>query len=322
MSRVLLIGSIAWLAFSSPATTRADDAQDKAVAFVESLHGKLTRDEKLPGKPVVEVNLASTAVTDAGLKQLAAFKSLSVLDLRNTAITDAGLKEIGKLNSLTQLIVGKTQVTDAGLKELALLKNLNNLGLSHTKVTDAGLKNIKVLTALTKTHLPADITDAGLKEVAKLPNLSTLILDAQSQVTEEGRKEFQAALPKCMVVLTASPAEGPEKENPFVKLVKSKLKDDKKPFAVIVEFKVKQGKEKEFETAFVPFLEATRSEPGCVAIHLNRDAEHPEIYTVYEQFKSITALEDHLKLKHSGELVKMIRPLQDGAAKSTVFTIP
>jgi hypothetical protein len=49
---------------------RADEAEDKAVAFVEKLGGKVARDEKLPGKPVVRVDLFFSAVTDAGLRQL------------------------------------------------------------------------------------------------------------------------------------------------------------------------------------------------------------------------------------------------------------
>jgi len=111
-------------------------------------------------------------------------------------------------------------------------------------------------------------------------------------------------------------------ETPLVKLVKSKVKDEKKPFAITVEFKVKAGKEAEFEAAFVPFLEASRKEPGVVAFQLNRDADHPDMYLVYEQFKSVAALEEHVKQKYAETLVKTIRPLQDGDAKTRVFVVP
>ena len=59
---------------------RADEAEDKAVALVEKLGGKVTRDEKLPGKPVAGVALFFSAVTDAELKELAALKNLTYLD--------------------------------------------------------------------------------------------------------------------------------------------------------------------------------------------------------------------------------------------------
>jgi len=47
----------------SPAVARADDAEDKAVLFVEKLKGTFTRDDEKPGKPVVGVNLTVTEVT-------------------------------------------------------------------------------------------------------------------------------------------------------------------------------------------------------------------------------------------------------------------
>ena len=97
---------------------RADDAEDKAVAFVKKLGGEGTLDDKAPSKPVIGVHLGSTKVTDAGLKELAPLKNLTKLDLRFTKVTDAGLKELAALKNLTWLDLGSTKVTDAGLKEL------------------------------------------------------------------------------------------------------------------------------------------------------------------------------------------------------------
>jgi quinol monooxygenase YgiN len=129
------------------------------------------------------------------------------------------------------------------------------------------------------------------------------------------------AVPVFAMALAAAEVRAQD-ENPLVKLVKSKVKDGQKPFAMTVEIKVKAGKETEFEAAFVPFLAATRKEPGCVGIHLNRDADHPDIYLVYEQFKSVAALEEHVKQKYAATLVKTIRPLQDGDAKTKVYVVP
>jgi quinol monooxygenase YgiN len=111
-------------------------------------------------------------------------------------------------------------------------------------------------------------------------------------------------------------------ENPVVKLIKSKVKDQKKPFAILVEFKVKAGKEKDFEAAFVPCLEATRKEPGCVAYYLNHDPDHPDTYMMYEQFKSVAAIEEHLKQKHTQTLLSTVGPLTDGDPKIKVMLIP
>src|SRR5881409_2312039 len=119
--RTMLIGAVMLLACLSGAA-RADEAS--AVKAVENLGGKVTRDDKLPGKPVIGVNLGGTKVTDAGLKELKHLKQLTSLYLNNTQVTDAGLKELKDLKQLTYLDVAFTQVTDAGLKELKDLKQL------------------------------------------------------------------------------------------------------------------------------------------------------------------------------------------------------
>ncbi len=129
------------------------------------------------------------------------------------------------------------------------------------------------------------------------------------------------AVPVFAFALAPSEARAQD-EHPAVKLIKSKIKDVKKPFALIVEFKVKAGKEKEFEEAFAPCLVATRKEPGCVAYYLNRDADHPEVYIMYEHFKSIAAVEEHLKQKHTETLLKTVGPLTDGDLKIKVLLVP
>jgi internalin A len=94
------------LVFLNPC--RADDAEDKAVAFVEKLGGEVKRDEMLPGRPIIEVNLSHRQVMDLGLKELAPLKNLNTLYFFNTQVTDAGLKELAQFKSLTELELGCT----------------------------------------------------------------------------------------------------------------------------------------------------------------------------------------------------------------------
>src|SRR5262249_34447777 len=101
---------------------RADEAA--AVKLVEKLGGKIVRDGKQPGQPVVKVDLASTRVTDADLKALKELKQLTALNLFGAQVTDAGVKELKDLKQLTELDLGVTEVTDAGLRELKDLKQL------------------------------------------------------------------------------------------------------------------------------------------------------------------------------------------------------
>ena len=64
---------------------RADDADEKAEKFILELEGVAVRDEEAPGKPIVQVNLAHTKLTDATLKNLAVLK-----DLRQTIANRLG----------------------------------------------------------------------------------------------------------------------------------------------------------------------------------------------------------------------------------------
>jgi quinol monooxygenase YgiN len=127
------------------------------------------------------------------------------------------------------------------------------------------------------------------------------------------------AVPLLAFGLSAAPAQD---EHPVVTLIKSKVKDVNKPFALSVEFKVKPGKEEEFEKAFAPCLIATRKEPGCTAYYLNRDPDRPEIYVMYEQFKGIAALEAHMKEKHTQTLLKTVATLTEGDPKIKVWLVP
>jgi quinol monooxygenase YgiN len=128
------------------------------------------------------------------------------------------------------------------------------------------------------------------------------------------------AFPVLLIVIGPSEARAQD-EPPVVTLIKSKVKDPKQPFALFVEFKVKPGMESAFEAAFKPCLAATRKEPGSVAYYLNRDTEHPEVYTMYEQFKNVDAIAAHMKQKHTQTLLKTVAPMTDGEPKIKVLIV-
>jgi quinol monooxygenase YgiN len=136
------------------------------------------------------------------------------------------------------------------------------------------------------------------------------------------RPRLLFAVPVFALMISLVPTARAEDEHPVVKLIKSKVKDPSKTFALIVEFKVKAGKEKEAEAAFAPCLVATRKEPGCIAYYLNRDPDHPELFIMYEQFKGIAAIEEHLKLKHTQTLLTTLGTLTEGEPKLKILNVP
>ena len=190
----------------------ADQPEDRSVAAIEALGGRVNRNDQGPRAPVIRVDLSSTKATDNDLKALATLKDLQWLTLSQTVVTDAGLKELALLPALQVLELQGTRVTDAGLKHLAPLNGLRELYLIETKVADAGLKDLSPLQSLTILDLTATrVTDAGLKNLKDLKGLKELLLE-ETRVTAVGAAELRKSLPNCRIfgfgaALMMSPAQ-------------------------------------------------------------------------------------------------------------------
>src|SRR5262249_36227661 len=98
------------LAFSGPAPARDTKAdQERAVAALQKLGGKITTDDARPGHPVVAVSFAYRPVTDADLTALKDLPALESLDLRVTRITDAAAAHLKGLATLKALNLSGTK---------------------------------------------------------------------------------------------------------------------------------------------------------------------------------------------------------------------
>jgi Leucine-rich repeat (LRR) protein len=74
------------------------------------------------------------------LAQLATVRQLVELDLSTTQITDAGLAHLKTLPSLARLhLYNCPKITDAGLTHLQELPGLVRLSLQFSKITDEGV---------------------------------------------------------------------------------------------------------------------------------------------------------------------------------------
>src|ERR1700730_5401708 len=87
---------------------RADEAEGRAVQFIQGFGGKVERSE-VDG-PITVVVLKGTPLVDTDLKQIAALKALRVLSLQGTRVTDAGLKELSAFKELKELDLRATKV--------------------------------------------------------------------------------------------------------------------------------------------------------------------------------------------------------------------
>jgi Leucine-rich repeat (LRR) protein len=87
---------------------------------------------------------------------------------------------------------------------LSWFDRVNGVGLSKTAITDEGLKHLSVLINIDTLNLEnTQISDAGLKHLSDLTNLDQLLLGNNTQVTDEGIKELQRALPNCRISRTS-----------------------------------------------------------------------------------------------------------------------
>lgn len=106
---------------TASAPGRCDDAALVKLAPIASL--------------IVEAELARTKITDTGLKALAAWENLRLLDLTRTAITSEGLAAIAGLAKLEALNLTETSVDDNGVARLKSLPALKRVWLFGTKAT-------------------------------------------------------------------------------------------------------------------------------------------------------------------------------------------
>lgn len=128
-------------------------------------------------KTVQVLDLRKVKNTDDGLKAVAGIPQMEGILVSGEDVTDAGIKALAANKSLDSVSLFNTKkVTDAGVKELAALPKLQALYLAFFALDGsafeafAGAQN---LTSLTLDYIDG-FTDAGAKHVAKIPNLNEL----------------------------------------------------------------------------------------------------------------------------------------------------
>jgi len=95
---------------------------------------------------------------------------------------------------------GGGSTSDADLAVLKRLSDVQSIEVSDTNITDAGLEHLKGLTNLVYLNIEnTHITDNGLEQLKGLTNLEYLLLGDKTNVTDEGVKKLQQALPNCKI---------------------------------------------------------------------------------------------------------------------------
>ena len=119
--------------------------------------------------------LEPSQTTDAQLKNLSAIKNNVVyLDLARTAVTDDGIKELVSLKNLNKLYLQETKITDATSNVYSAFKQLEVLNFYNTSITDKTLEALSACSSLKKLFLwKTATTKLGHDKLRKaLPNLT------------------------------------------------------------------------------------------------------------------------------------------------------
>ena len=124
----------------------------------------------------VEFHLRGNDLTDEGLINVAALKTVIALNLRDTQITGPGLTHLKGLSKLKRLHLERTKIDDSGINHLAGLHNLEYLNLYGTKITDKALDQLIGLKNLKQLYVwQTEVTDAGVDKLKEtLPNLKVI----------------------------------------------------------------------------------------------------------------------------------------------------
>ena len=87
------LGPLSW-------TPQQNQHQDALIRDLQERGGRILRDETLPNKPVVEIDLHRLSMTDATLNS---FPTLKSLDISHTLITNKGMAYLAGLHQLQAL---------------------------------------------------------------------------------------------------------------------------------------------------------------------------------------------------------------------------
>lgn len=89
-------------------------------------------------------------------------------------------------------------------------------------------------------------------------------------------------------------------DHPLVALIRAKVGDPSRPFTILAEFEAQPGRGDAVRAAILDsqVIRLTRLEPGCAAYDLYRDADSPDRLVLFERWRDLAALTDHLATAH------------------------
>lgn len=88
---------------------------------------------------------------------------------------------------------------------------------------------------------------------------------------------------------------------------------------VMALLRAKPGKEEAAKQGLLALIDATRKEAGCINYDLHQSVDTPGLFMFYENWKSRTDLDEHVKTPHMQDFMRKGRELLSGPAEITLW---
>lgn len=75
------------------------------------------------------------------------------------------------------------------------------------------------------------------------------------------------------------------------------------PYCVLAIHHAMAARADAYEKKMLAILEVTRAEPGALQFHIHRDRSNPNRFVIYEAWKDISALRDHIQKPYFQQFV-------------------
>ena len=153
----------------------AELKEEELLGWIAAQGGRAERDQA--GR-IVEVDLASTWITDADLEKISRLASLRKLNLAHTKITDAGIEHLKPLANVSELNLYYAEyITDTALAHVTGWKRLEVINLRGTRLTSHVFEHLARLTTLRSLDIAfTEVDDDGFEQLSSLTKLESLAL--------------------------------------------------------------------------------------------------------------------------------------------------
>jgi len=164
------------------------------------LQGRAVTDDVIAILPILpalaEVSLDACAITDAGIRRLAASRTVNKLWIRGCVeIGDGALDALGAAEQIEDLFIESGVATGAGFSSWNPTHRLSSIHLDISSFGDIGLEHLSRLRHLESINMSsAATTDRSWDHLLALPELSSIALYRCKKMTHPALIRFEAAL--------------------------------------------------------------------------------------------------------------------------------